>query len=632
MLNQVIGRRYTIIRHLGGRGSGQTFLAADQHLPGNPLCVVKQLKPKVTESSAWQTVRRLFNAEAEVLYALGKHDQIPRLFAHFEENQEFYLVQEFVEGHVLSEEFKQGQRLLETEAIDLLQDILHVLKFVHQQQVIHQDIKPSNLMRRQSDGKVILIDFGAVKQIEAECDPEADTIAARFSGYSPNEPLAGKPNFSSDIYAVGRVGLQALTGVSPQKMRVDPRTGEILWREGVEVSPDLADVLDTMIRCDYQQRYQTVADALSALKALNSKFTAILPPLPKPPIADVYLVWLERGDELFQVQRYREAIVAYEKVIQANPEDYLAWFKRGITLENLRQFQEALIAYDRVVEIQPNDYLAWFKRGGVLENLQRFEEALGCYEKVVLLQPENYWAWHDQGKVLETLQRFEAAVEAFDRAVHIKPNFQLAVESRKRLLSRLKQVDVLYDLQPYDDQRSEVKSEPSQDSVGQPSATEDYGTWFQKGQVLEKLQRHTEAVIAYNQAVQLNPNSPEVLRWRGNVLFSLKRYEEAIGSYDRAIQLQPNNSHLWRCLASALIKLKRYQEAAACLDKAIQLQPDSHSTWYWRGRVLVELKRYSEALCSYDRAIAQNPDFQPALRDRETLQAHFSSQLPAIER
>ncbi|NJK53983.1 MAG: serine/threonine protein kinase, partial [Leptolyngbyaceae cyanobacterium SU_3_3] len=318
MLNQVLGGRYTIIRHLGGRGSGQTFLATDQHLPETPLCVVKPLKPKVTESNSWQTARRLFDAEAEVLYGLGNHDQIPRLFAHFEENQEFYLVQEFVEGHTLSEEFKQGRRFLEAEAIDLLQDILNVLEFAHQQQVIHQNIKPSNLMRRQSDGKVILINFGAVKQLEAEiaeadghkaCDSEAATIGDRSSGYKPNEQLAGKPNFSSDIYAIGWVGLQALTGVSPKNVRVDPKTSEILWREGVEVSPELADVLDKMICYDFRQRYQTAADALSALKALSSKFTALLPSPPKSPIADVYLVWLERGDELFQVQRYREAIV-----------------------------------------------------------------------------------------------------------------------------------------------------------------------------------------------------------------------------------------------------------------------------------------------------------------------------------
>ncbi|WP_446880036.1 tetratricopeptide repeat protein [Phormidesmis sp. 146-33] len=755
MLNQVLGGRYNLLRHLGGGGFGQTYLAAERHLPGNPQCVVKQLKPKVSVD-AWQTARRLFNTEAEVLYVLGNHDQIPRLFAHFEENQEFYLVQEFVEGTVLSQEFKQGKALSETEVVELLQEILTVLEFVHQQQVIHRDIKPSNLIRRGSDGKVILIDFGAVKQIEIAQEGETGTIAVGSSGYMPNEQLAGKPSFSSDIYAVGMIGIQALTGVSPRKLREDPKTSEILWREGVEVSLELADILDVMVRYDFRQRYQTAAEALSALKELNSGFiNLIVPPGARAPIDEVYSAWLERGDELFQIQRYREAIAAYEKVILANPDDYVTWFKRGITLENLRQFEEALDAYDRVIALQPDDYLAWFKRGTVCENLCRFESALTCYEKVVQLQPGNYWAWHDRGKVLENLHRFEEAVEAYDRAVQVKPNFQLAVESRKRLLSQLKQVDALYDLQHYDaaiascdraiqqnpndglawlmrgmalenqqnyeqaivaydrvvqiqpddalawfkrgavlqnlrrypealtcyDQVVEFQSDHywawhdrgkvlealqqfeeamqsydraiqikpdlqaaidgrqrvlavlqgnspwEENSTVLPTtkpeiqASDDYGTWFQKGQVLEKLHHYTEAVMAYNKAMQLNPHDPEVLRWRGNVLFSLKRYEEAIGSYDKAIQLQPSNPHLWCCLASSLIKLKRYQEAAVCFDKAVQLQSHSHSTWYWRGRVLSEMKRYSEALRSYDRALEQNPDFQPAMRDREKLQA-----------
>ncbi len=761
MLNQVIGGRYSIIRHLGGGGFGQTYLAEDQHLPGNPQCVVKQLKPRATNPESWETARRLFDTEAAVLYQLGDHDQIPRLFAHFEESQEFYLAQEFIEGEVLSQVL-HGKSLQESDVVELLQDILEILEFVHEQQVIHRDIKPSNLVRR-NDGKIILIDFGAVKQLEEQIVSPATlssaTIAVGSSGYMPNEQLAGKPSFSSDIYAVGMVGIQALTGLSPKILPEDPRTSEILWRDRTSVSSEFAAVLDKMVRYDHRQRYQTASEALQALKDLsgNSTVMVVSGPETKPPVEEVFQAWLERGDELFQFQRYREAIAVYERAIHAQPNEYLPWFKSGITHENLQQFEQALDCYNHVVKLQPDDYLAWFKRGAVLENLQRLDEALICYQNVIRLQPENYWAWHDLGKVLEGAQRFEEAIEAFDRAVHLKPNFQLAVESRRRLLAQLKNVDTLYHLQHYDDaiascddsiaenpddalswlmrgmalenqgryesaihsydrvvqiqpedylawfkrgsvlqqlQRYEeaiecydkvVEFQPDNywawhdrgvvleelqqyeeallsferavqvkgdmqaaidgrqrvmailhhaiaeettvtDEKPLESPTEegnDYGTWFEKGRVLEKLQHHTEAVIAYNKAIQLNPSDPEVLRWRGNVLFTLGRYEEAIGSYDKAIQIQPRNASLWCCLASSLVKLKRYRESVACFDKAIQLQPDQHSTWYWRGRVLSELKRYSEALSSYDKAIANNPNFQPALRDRERLQAQL---------
>jgi serine/threonine protein kinase len=159
---------------------------------------------------ALQAAKRLFNREAEVLYQLGNHNQIPRLFAHFEEEQEFYLVQEFIEGHELRQELPVGKKLSENFVIALLKEVLEILAFVHQQNVIHRDIKPSNLVRRKQDGKLVLIDFGAVKQFGTQVinsqGATSFTIAIGSPGYMPNEQIAGKPRFSSDIYAVGMLG------------------------------------------------------------------------------------------------------------------------------------------------------------------------------------------------------------------------------------------------------------------------------------------------------------------------------------------------------------------------------------------------------------------------------------------
>ncbi len=168
MLGKTLSGRYYIVKHLGGGGFGQTYLAEDRQLPGNPLCVVKQLKPQATDPLTLQVSQRLFDREAQVLYKLGKHDQIPQLLAHFEQEQEFYLVQEFIEGHELKQELAVGKQLNENQVMTLCGDILKILEFVHQQEVIHRDIKPSNLIRRKQDGKIVLIDFGAVKQVSAQ--------------------------------------------------------------------------------------------------------------------------------------------------------------------------------------------------------------------------------------------------------------------------------------------------------------------------------------------------------------------------------------------------------------------------------------------------------------------------------
>ncbi|GAB4178605.1 MAG: hypothetical protein Fur006_11210 [Coleofasciculaceae cyanobacterium] len=185
----MLSNRYQIVKHLGGGGFGQTYLAQDMQLPGKPLCVVKQLKPQANDPLTLQVARRLFDREAHALYQLGNHDQIPRLLAHFDQEQEFYLVQEFIEGHDLKQELTIGRQWNEIQVIALLQEVLKILEFVHQQGVIHRDIKPANLIRRQQDDKIVLIDFGAVKQVSAQTvNSEGHTIltvAIGSSGYCP---------------------------------------------------------------------------------------------------------------------------------------------------------------------------------------------------------------------------------------------------------------------------------------------------------------------------------------------------------------------------------------------------------------------------------------------------------------
>jgi len=282
MLGKILSGRYKIIKHLGGGGLGQTYLAEDLQLPGNPLCVVKQLKPKATDLFNLHIARRLFDEEAQALYRLGNHEQIPRLLAHFEEEQEFYLVQQFIDGHNLKRELPVGRRLNETQVINLCRNILKILEFVHNEGVIHRDIKPANIIRRKQDGRLVLIDFGAVKQVSTQTvDSQGQTtltIAIGSPGYMPNEQIGGKPRFCSDVYAVGMIGIQALTGCPPRKLPDNPKTGEVLWRdrlhsnalgEQVQVSGALADVLDKMVRYDYRQRYQTATEALHALDQLT---------------------------------------------------------------------------------------------------------------------------------------------------------------------------------------------------------------------------------------------------------------------------------------------------------------------------------------------------------------------------
>ncbi|PSB29200.1 protein kinase domain-containing protein [Chlorogloea sp. CCALA 695] len=275
----ILRGRYKITKLLGRGGFGETYLAEDGDRPGNPICVVKQLRPVSNSPNVLKAAQRLFNNEAEILYKLGNHEQIPRLLAHFEENNQFYLVQEFIDGHDLSEEITPNRRWTEEQVIGFLKDVLIVLQFVHEQNVIHRDIKPSNLIRRRRDGKIFLIDFGVVKEIQLPTTQNNtySTISVGTPGYVPNEQLGGKPRVSSDIYALGITAIQALTRLYPEQIAENTQTGEILWRQNAQVSDRLAGILDLMVKSHFRDRYQSVEEVLNDLQNIqvNSQNTVV---------------------------------------------------------------------------------------------------------------------------------------------------------------------------------------------------------------------------------------------------------------------------------------------------------------------------------------------------------------------
>ena len=280
---QILRNHYKIIKSLGHGGFGDTYLAQDLDLPGNPKCVVKHLKPKSLDPIVLNTARKLFEREADTLYKLGNDsDQIPRLFAHFREGREFFLVQEYIEGQDISRELTPGKKLSESETIALVKGILEGLKVAHENNVIHRDIKPQNLMRRSSDNKIVLIDFGAVKEIDVltinQQGATTLTVAVGTPGYMPSEQSNGKPKLSSDIYAVGMVGIRALTGKDPQNLLTDSKTGNVIWRNEAEVSNHLADILDKMVHEYFPQRYQNAMEVLEILPEMTVK---VNPPKPK---------------------------------------------------------------------------------------------------------------------------------------------------------------------------------------------------------------------------------------------------------------------------------------------------------------------------------------------------------------
>lgn len=287
LIGAILGGHYRVTQVLASGGQSETYVAEDLHLPGHPRRVVKRLKTANRDSDSLANARRLFQREAEVLQqSLCRIDQIPNLYAYFEEDQEFYLVQELIEGHTLSSEISPQVNWSESQVTRLLVEVLTLLTFVHGCGIIHRDLKPDNLIRR-PDGKLVLIDFGAVKQVVREMEEQSRTVSIGTLGYMPLEQLQGRPTPASDLYALGMIAIQALTSIPPRKLRENTE-GELEWRDQVEVSDPLARILTRLTRRQHQQRYQSAQEVLQALRShadpdQTSVFLDSSPPISSSP-------------------------------------------------------------------------------------------------------------------------------------------------------------------------------------------------------------------------------------------------------------------------------------------------------------------------------------------------------------
>ena len=261
--------RFRVLQVLSNEGGfGRTYLAEDSQKL-DELCVIKQLAPKQSGTYALKKATELFIQEGKRLQDLGEHPQIPTLFAYFEDNGFLYLVQQFIKGDNLLDELAQKGKYNENQIRELLLDLLPSLKFIHERQVIHRDIKPQNIMRRASDGKLVLIDFGASKQLTTTVHTQIGTQIGSY-GYSPLEQIQGGEAYpASDLFALGATCFHLLTGVHPFNLwTINGFSWVNNWRQHLPspVSQELGKVLDKLLKVEIQKRYQSADEVIKDLQ------------------------------------------------------------------------------------------------------------------------------------------------------------------------------------------------------------------------------------------------------------------------------------------------------------------------------------------------------------------------------
>ncbi|MEL7037095.1 MAG: tetratricopeptide repeat protein [Cyanobacteria bacterium J06592_8] len=637
MIGQLLDRRYRIVQILSSGAFGQTYLASDTRRPGHPQCVVKQLRPPNNNSNILKNALRLFEKEAEILERLGRNDQVPLLLAYFKEQNNFYLVEEFIEGHPLTKELVPGSPWSEEKVVKLLEEILEILLFVHQQGVIHRDVNPSNIIRRKQDQKLVLIDFGSVKEVTQQLlngnHQALRTIATGTPSYMPIEQFQGNPQYNSDIYAVGMIAIQAITGLEASDLPKlqDPNlanSNDVTWRNRAKVSSSLGKVIDKMVHHYHAKRYSSCQEVLLDLRKRNGRSDFIyIPPSPNAAIAikpnrnwikiigitATGLVGLlvafgmiralnqpnpvkaeaafSQGVEKLEKGNPKAATRTLSKAINYNPENPKAYHQRGNAYYDLEDYQQAIADYTQAIQLDPNYTNAYFNRGLARYDAQDFQGAIVDYSKVIELDPQDTDAYFKRGLAQYSLQNYQKAIEDYSEVLRIKPDDSQAYRSRG--LARINTGDLQAALADY---TQAIQLSPKNALA-----------YYDRGRARFHLGDYQGALADYNRVIELQPDNRKVYGNRCSTQINLGKHQAAIKDCTKAIELKPNFvAYNNRCIA--YLNTQKLDEALADCTKAIELSPNDYKAYSNRGLVQVNLKDFEAAIADYTKAVEINPN------------------------
>jgi eukaryotic-like serine/threonine-protein kinase len=267
MLGMTIHSHYKILKVLSISNSGTTYLAKDLDTIDSRSVVINRVECGDDDLTPPPLIEKRFEIQGSIADRVGQHPQVPSLIAKFEEHGSRYLVYEYIDGEILDRELANGSIWSQTQVVDFLMNLIEILCFVHSFKYIHQQIDPRHIIRRYDDGRFNLIGFNSVKDLGSSWQNLVNYEHTNLNGsiYIPYEQEQNVPQFNSDLYAVGAIAIQAVTGKSP--VGRDPDSYEFKWPEKIEIDRKLRKIIDKMVRPDYRNRYQSALEVLEDLQS-----------------------------------------------------------------------------------------------------------------------------------------------------------------------------------------------------------------------------------------------------------------------------------------------------------------------------------------------------------------------------
>ena len=634
-IDRVLRGKYRLIRYLGAKNGVKTYLARSNTEGSSALLIVKQLEIDSHHFAGGKTIvtAKISELEKEVeklqqLTSVGKIELVRE-----EEQEELYLVRLYTEGISLSKKLNRQKHFSPRDVRELLKKALLALEKIHALGLTHRNIKPSNIIISGEQNEISLVDFGVLQGLD-----DGKEVSARIR--QPPEQLVGRPTVGSDIYALGIVAIEALTGLSIRELPQNSDWGRSIWQEKLASEPDLIKIIEKAIDKDVDKRYASVSEVLQQLEGKTTEnkkhFSKSLQILKKLRITSSQKKLI--GSTVAAMACVVGGIELISPVLRPQ---YLTWQGKQQLQTNP---QEALVSFNKAIALAPRKVAAWQGKGDASSNLGESDSALTAYGKVLSLNFDREETWHKQGDVYAQLKDWQQALKSYSRTLDLNPENSLVAAKKSQIFYHLARYPEAFELQEKALDTSVADAELMRDSAQTALALGKYNQaltlfnrtqniapsrpdyWQDKAIALSKLQRKQEALKtiqlvmgAYSEALEQDSQNIDLWLGKGAFMQQIQRYPEALAAYREATAIAENEANPWLGKSKLMLELKEYQEAAIAVDRAIELEPDSFSAWHLKGDILQQMQDSAGAIAAYNKAIAFNKSYFPAYRDRSEI-------------
>lgn len=645
--NKLLGERYQLIQVLGSSQMGQTLLVADVHYPGHPKCVLRQIRLPTRNPMTLKFLLRLLEKKVEVLHNIGQHKQIPSTFSSFEANRSFYLAQEFIPGQPLKEELLPGQPLPEARVLDFLREALTVLAYAQEHGVIHGSLKPSKMIRHETDNRLVILDFGRIRDLSQDMASRETTAGYPQSGdptrvYIAMEQRTGRPRFCSDHYALGMIAIQALTGLPVEELpdASHPNTQKTvvtLLQNIPGLGLNTASLLARMVHVNPDRRYQKAVEILADLERLQQN--------PKASIAGKPIAGITSFASLSSAPASGTPVT--HTTPSGTPISATPTGQPG-QQTTVIQTDESDTTASSVTQ-KPKRQRSWKVLGALGAAL-----GLALIGVIVLKLPQRFLASQRlrNAEAAEATQDFDAAFSHYTRSLELHPDNPEALANRSQLAFEqgdtemaLADITRAIELAP-DNQTFSYERGNFRFAVGDTQgAIDDYTTairqdatfvkaYVNRGSARAAWGDDEGAVEDYTEALKLEAPAEVKAAAYLNRCLSYSNLDEqvlALEDCSEAIDLRPSHALAYQNRGLVRRRLGDAQGALQDYNIAIQIEPDSPDPYYNRGLTRQLINDLPGAMEDFTTALTIAPDYVFALYDRGLLNVELGNPANALE-